>query len=876
MIGIPVPPSRDTERPSRLWRRLVCFFACPGVRSAVENDIDEIFEAIRDERGSDEARRWLRRQALRSIPHFLAEGLFWRRAMWSNILKLGWRNIRKNRSTASINIFGLAIGTAFCILAFLFIRQERSFDSFHDKADRIFLLYHQKPFDGRKAFGTTPPALAPAIDGRIAGIERVVRLAGLGWSSGVPVRESGRVVNLSGVRADSGFFDVFTFPVVAGHPAEALTDPRAIVLRREAARLLFPDVNPVGRVLAVLRDETFVDYTVAGVVDVPRNSSLRFDFVVSLAPDAAQIAKQGWGANNLNTFVLGRPGVSAVRLEADFLRFFERLFAASIVAGEAAFGDHSHPIRALPLRDLYMRSPVVVWLAVQSQQAYSAVLGGIALAVLLIACVNFTNLSLALSSARAKEVGIRKVVGASRGSLLRQFLSESAVTSFLAFGGAVALAALALPAFNALVRTPLALDLAKSWLWLFLMSLGIGFLAGWYPALVLSGFQPAEILRKSLKWMGPRGLSRALVFVQFVVSIALIIISLMMARQMRFMRGRDLGFKAEQVIVVDTGAAMPDPMRTRLVEAFRRGVDHPSLLSVSAVNQYFGSGELYGSSFKVDGEWDRFVTYVVDDDFARTLGVRVVQGRDFSPEFPADQGTSVLVNRTMARLLGYPEPLGRRIDWDGPWTIVGVLEDMHLESFHSEIEPAAFFLRRGNGPLRYILVRVRPENIRQTVGSLERIWTIHGSGFPFVYRFLDDDVDRVFREDGRWAGFARTASLFVVFIACLGAFGLMSLAAVQRTKEVGIRKILGASASAVTVALCREFAVSVGWASLVAWPVAYVFLSRWLRGFAYRSVLRADVFVLGTVLTLAVSVAVVGVRAALAARADPVQALRYE
>lgn len=801
--------------------------------------------------------------------------------MLFSYFKVAYRNLLKYKGQSLINIIGLAIGIAFCILSYIFVRSEHSFDDFHENGDRIYLSYiHGEALGGGKLHGSTPPILAPTIKENIPGIEYIVRVFGWNIKDGTPVRHGSKVFLMRGFYVDPEFLQMFSFPQVAGDPETALKNKHAVVITRAMAKQYFGESDPMGREITVhIRGEDVL-LAITGVVDLPGNSSLQFDFLVPHALRGEW--SRGWGSNNVYTYIQLDRGVSAADMEGRFRNFFAGFFKES-ARGKDYYGSPERPLRLLPVKKLYLNTTIRKWLALRSDPLYSYILSGIALAVLLIACVNFVNLSLGLAAPRFKEVGIRKVVGAGRDQLIKQYLSESILLSFLSLILGIILALTALPTFNRLLERELSFNIQALWGPLLVITVLAGILAGFYPALLLSGFHPIEILKGRLQLKGKRRLSSTLVVLQFAFSIILIIVTVTMSWQMDYMRGRHLGFNADQVVVIDGGGwltGLKEPEMRRVLAQYRQAVDrYPGLLSATMSTMCFGREDLWGTSMQHKDREIICRMYAVDYDYTGTLQMRLVKGREFSPEFPGDRDNSVIINERLMQLLGWDDPIGKVIPTDNKslsGKIIGVFEDSHLRSFHYEVEPAVFHLKRMNGTFRYIFVRTRPGNLPGNLNLLRETWKEAVPYRPFIYSFLDEEVDRVFKEDGRWAGISRYAAVFAILIACLGAFGLISLAVARRTKEVGIRKVFGASQRNIAVLLAGNFSKLLLIGCLIAWPLAFFLLRRWLQDFAYRITLGPFPFIFGSILAFLIALASISIRVFKAARANPVDSLRCE
>ena len=798
-----------------------------------------------------------------------------------NYIKVAWRNILRFKGHSLINITGLAVSLMFCVLAVIFVRYERSFDLFHDNADRIHLLYHQARSSDRKPSGSTPPILAPTIAESITGIERTVRVYGWDLKDGTPVRSQDRTLMMRGFHVDPDFLGMFSFPCISGEKEAALNDPSSMVITRSMAESLFGDQDPLGREVRIQLRDGEKSFFVKSVIRLPKSSSMRFDFLINYQNLVQR--SQHWGANNLYTYILLEKGVTREDMESRLLAFFKDYFKDRAGSGRSHFGSAERPIKLMPLKDMYLNTEIREWLTIQSDPSSSTILVGIALAVLLTACVNFINLSLGISARRAKEVGLRKVVGAGRSQIIRQHLSESLLLTLIALGIGLILAAILVPSFAHLMDRELSFKL-NSLIWpLLAIATVVGTAAGIYPALVLSRLEPHAALKGRFVFKPKNPIGAALLVFQFGISVGLIVATLVMTRQMHHMRKKNLGFDPQQVVVVDGGGTwigMDETAMRRVLASYREAAaQSQELESVTMASMLFVSPSQWGTGYDVDGKEILIRMYAVDYDYIRTIGARMVRGREFSRDFPGDAQNSVMVNQRLVEAMGWDEPIGHsfpaeREDLAGQ--VIGVVGDMHLKSLHHEILPAVFHLQARNGPYRYILIRGQTEDWRGTLERIRSIWKSAAPGRPFQYKFLDDEVDRIFREDQRWADLALYASVFAVLIACMGAFGLISLALTRRTKEIGIRKVLGASEGSILTLMTKNFLVLIAAAAAVACPITYFLLHRWLQNFAYRIELSLLPFVMGTLITTSVIMGSILFKIIRTARTNPVEALRYE
>ena len=776
--------------------------------------------------------------------------------MFRNYLKIAVRNLLKNKVYSLINIFGLAIGIAFCILTLLYVRYEWSYDTFHEKADRIFRVYYVQDKAGdRKIRPATPPALAPALKEEFPAIIRTARFNLMHGTNTVRYGEKSFRARIA--YADPSFFDMFSFPQVVSDSQNLLRDVNAVVITRAMASKYFGRENPLGKTISADRGGgRFRDYTVRGVIEIPANSTIRFDFLAALENIMQGKQASSWQWHALTTYVELSDRARISDLDDPAPAFLETHYAG------------------LPGMKLWFRPLTDVHLDPKVKQA-SAILSGIALSVLLIACINFMNLSVALSSTRFKEVGLRKVVGARRSQLVCQFWGEAILLSIIALFLGIALAELLLPSFNGLVEKDLSISYRNVWVSFLGLALLVGVVSGSYPALALSGSHPVEVLKGRLRIGGAGRFGKGLVLVQFCLSLVLIIATLVMTREMDYIRAKDLGFDLEHVIDVHM-YGLDGAERRRTLDAYRNMVpQYPNLLSMTASQSAIGNeGSGDDSQFE-----HRF--FHVDYDFFETLGMELKQGRDFSRDLASDAEESVIVNETFVRALGWESPIGKSMPPTVRTnkTIIGVVKDFHLASLHHQIKPTAIHLLRPDDPnqsFAHVFIRCRAEDVSATVDLLEATWKEIHPAHPFTYSFLDQDMERQYRTERRWDQMIRYAAVLAIFIACLGALGLTALAVARRTKEIGIRKVLGASVPRIVVLLSKEFTYLVIAANLVAWPAAYYAMTQWLQNFAYRIDLGIGIFVLGGLAVLVIAWLTVSYQAIRAALANPVDALRYE
>ncbi len=801
--------------------------------------------------------------------------------MLRSYLRIALRTLRRRPGYTALNVLGLAVGFACCLLIGLYVEDELSYDRFHADAEALVAVGHRSPFWG--AGLNTPYPLAETLAG-VPGVEHTVRM---GFAAPRPVTvEPGRERHeLRVLQTDAAFFEAFTFPLARGDAAEVLAAPDGAVLTASAARTLFGDADPVGQRLLVERYDEPTPVTVTGVAaDVPTASTIQFDLAISLetVPEHFR-GDENWGNFSYQTY-------ARLRAPADTTTFNPRLrqaLAAALPEGREAGGFFAVPLPSLYLSELHGAD------GFRGQTRYLYLFGSVALFILLIAAINYVNLVTALGAQRAKEVGVRRTLGATRGAVARQHWGESALVSLLALGLAFVLAALAVPAFNGLFDTALALDVGAHGAAVLALSgfvFGVGVLAGTYPAVVLSRFRPVEVLRgRGERGPGAARLRRGLVVVQFALTVALLVATAAVHRQLGYMQAKDLGFDGEQVVVVD----LPARQAARLAEPVREAaLAHPAVLDASVADAVPGRFRVHlglkPEEFSPEAASREDLVQVapakVDAAFVPTLGLRLLAGRSFDAERAGDRQRAHVLTRTAAEAFGWSpaEAVGRPFRVSGGDTpfgeVIGVVEDFHIGSLHHALEPVVLVMESEgfSSSSGLVAARLAPEDVRAGVAHLEAVAARFAPGEPFAYEFLDDAFDAMYRSEER---LARVFGLFAglaIFVACLGLFGLAAFTAERRTKEIGIRKVLGAGVGHLVLLLSKEFAALVAVALVVAGPLAYLAVARWLEDFAYRAEIGPGVFLFAGGLALALALVTVSYHAVRAATADPVQALRYE
>ena len=825
-------------------------------------DLRETYEALAATEGPRRARLWFWREALKSFPGFLRNGLYRKAALVRNDVLLALRNSRRNSLFAVINLLGLAVGMACFILIALWIRDERSFDSFHAAKDRLFLLTIIHPNGGVDP--NVPYALAPRLADEVPEIETFARLFRLGNIQTCAFRaETGqgdvrqfyeRSVSL----VDPSFFSMFSFPFKSGNSETALKSPDSLVLSEAAAAKYFGTADPVGRTLTLNGRS---DLVVTGVISVPANSHLQPDFIAPL-PNRLDT---DWNWRD-PSYILLRDGVSPSAVGAKIASSLNRLHPGPLPG--------TFRVALLPLADIYLGF---------GRRTYVHLFSVIAGLLLLIACINYMNLATACSSSRTKEVGIRKVLGARRGELVRQFFGESLFMAATGLLLSFILVKLGLPLLNSLTGKQLRFsELAATPMTLLVLALwaAVGLIAGSYPALFLSAGRPARAFGTSAAAPGRRSWFRVVTVVgQFTISILLIAGTGAVFSQLRYIRNRPLGLNTDSVVrvpIVPEMIGRYQPLRTTLL-------GNPRVLGVTA-----GQAVPYDEDYKTGGAgltWEGkdpslnpLVRYSIGlPGYVETFGLEIVKGRSFQVDNPADLA-GYLINEEAARYMGFSEPVGKRITfWGVNGPVIGVVKNYHHVSLHREILPQVLTANpRRYDALRFLFVKIAPDGVPDTLDHIRETFRTLFPDAPFESVFLDQEVGTLYEAERRLGRIFRVFTVIAVLISCLGIFGLASFMAEKRTKEVGIRRVLGASVPAVVGLLSKEFSRWLVLANLIAWPVGWLAVHRWLESFAYRAGLSPWIFVSAGMLSALAAAVPVVYHAARAASADPVDSLRYE
>lgn len=867
--------------PYRLFCRLLTRYA----EVPLLGDLQEEFSYISEQKGPRRARLWVWAQLIKSLPFLIKNLIYWSVTMFKNYLKISLRNIIKQKGYSFINIAGLAVGIAVFFLIILYVQHELNFDKHHANAERIYRVIQERPAGesaGKGRFATTPPALAPALREEFPEIVTAARMGVL-----KNILMTGGEKNFMEAELYSAgpqIFEIFSIPFVKGDAKTALNDPFSIVLSERMAKKYFGEKDPMGKILNA--GEKF-DFKVTGVFqNMPANSHLVMDmmipFVTYFQFKFGPAALTEWSDySSFYAYCLLREGTDPKETEKKFPALLDTYkYRDSNI-------ENSRKARYLmqPLTSIHLYSDANGDISsTNSDIKYIYLFSSIAFLILLIACINYMNLATARSVQRSKEVGLRKVVGARRAQLIKQFLGESLIFTLMALIVSIIIILLTLPVFSNFIERDLSFNPVTNphiFLGMVLIILFTGFIAGSYPAFYISAFKPITILRGAFNKRSKGALLRnLLVMVQFSITIILIIGTMIIRSQLHYINNRDMGYDKEQVVVLHVGDAGTRKNFHKNLEAIK-----VELKGNPAVNAVSGSKRLPNNiNFnpinllpgKNPGTYSP--TYAVwgDDEFADLYGIEIIKGRNFSKHFPADAQGAVLINETAARIARWEEPIGKEITYWGNRTgkIVGIMKDFHFHSLHSPIEPLCIYYE----PLYfdYLSIKINTGNVSQTIAHIEKVIKKFSPKHPFEYHFFDEIFARSYQSELRTSKITGTFAFLSIFIACLGLFGLASFTAAQRTKEVGIRKSLGASISNIILLFLKEFAKWVFIANVLAWPVAYYAMSRWLQNFAYRTDIGIGVFILSGGLALLIALFTVGYQSVKAGRANPVDALKYE
>jgi len=801
--------------------------------------------------------------------------------MLKNYLKIALRNIKNHKVYSFINIFGLSVGIACCILILLYVQYELSYDDYHDNADNIYRVSREWfNSDGKTSLhlGHVAPPGGPSLKEKYPEITEMVRFTNLGPL--VKYKEkSFSESRFFGV--DKDVFKMFSWKVLRGNPDTALERPFTMLLSESTAKKYFENEDPMGKTLTLVVQGRNFDVEVTGVFeDTPGNTHVHFDAMLSMASInqafGERFMRTNWGSNNWSTYVTLPNNYDIANLESQMLQFMRDVMNNPMVNTRLHFWK---------LTDIHLHSNLDSEIEQNSDINNIYIFSAVAFFILLIACFNFMNLSTAKSANRAKEVGLRKVVGAYKNQLIAQFLSESILMAVVSLVFALIIVFLSLNQFNAFVNLPLTLDITGNIVLinsLIGIILFVGIISGSYPAFFLSAFKPVKVLKGERSVNSKSSIFRTvLVVAQFGISIMLIVSMGVVSDQLDFVRNKNLGFDKEQLITF----GMTSNMRGKIESIKNQLKDHNNISEVTVSSRIptgrlldSKGGSIGSSSDSLSRITFRLADIKVDLDYFKTFKMEFAAGRDFSEEFATDKQNAFIINENAAKNLGFTTPVeaigvpmryGRKTGH-----IIGVVKDFHFESLRQPIVPIIFYYGALN--FRRMTLKVSPRDMNSTIAYIENIWNNFNPGITFSFNFVDDNFERLYRSDEKLGQIFRVFSILAVVIACLGLFGLASFTAEKRTKEIGIRKVLGGSVSGIVKLLTMDFAYLIIIANIFAWPIAYYFMNMWLEGFAYRTSISIYTFLISGLAAMVIALLTVSYQSIKASIANPVKSLRYE
>lgn len=807
--------------------------------------------------------------------------------MIENYFKIAWRNLRKNKTFSVLNIVGLSIGVACSLLIALYVLDELSYDRYNVNADRIYRIDKQIKFGDFNYNGAgTPAVMGPVFAKDFSQIEHYTRLKA---NPGVVIRKGGESIREDKVvYADSSLFNVFTLEMIAGDKQTALREPHSVVITESVARTYFSSPDVIGKTLLV---NDSLSYKITGVIkDIPRQSHFDFDMFMPLC-DQWQSTDNSWLPTNFVTYLLLKPGIDSRDFEKQMNSRMGQYLAPQLQSklniSQGDFDRAGNYVRCslMPLTAIHLHSHLTDELGINGSIQYVYIFSAIAIFILLIACINFMNLSTAHSANRAREVGIRKVLGGLKNTLIAQFLTESLLACFLSFLVAFGITALLLSSFNHLAgkQIPVSLLFTMPILGgILLLLILVSLISGSYPAFFLSSFQPIKVLKGSLS-MGFRGsgLRNTLVVLQFTISVILMIGTLVIYSQLRYIQNKDLGFNKEQVLTLQNTAALDNNTRAFTNELLRmpgvKNVTSTGFLPVagSRSEQAYITVPAYdGKNFTLMQNWP------VDERYLPTFELQLKSGRNFSPQYPTDS-TAVIINETAAKLFGGAGALNKKLYMLGDlkggklisYTVIGVIKDFNFNSLREQVAPLVLNLQEDKGGMA---VRIGTDNIPALLDQIKTQWASMSASKPFSYTFLDEVFNKQYSADQRTGKIFLLFSILAILIACLGLFGLVTFAAEQRVREIGIRKVLGAPVTGIFALLSKDFVKLLLWSICIASPIAWWAMSKWLQDFAYRISMAWWMFVAVGCMCLLIALITISFQVTKAAVANPVKSLRGE
>jgi len=801
--------------------------------------------------------------------------------MFKNYFKIAWRNLKRNKIYSLINILGLSIGLSCAMLIILYVKDEVSYDRFHSNVGNMYRIVTQaidkNGNKGRKD-PTTGYLQGPRFSQNIPEIKSFVRVQ----SGNENIKMGTEVNDQDLLYVDSTFFDVFSFPLISGNRHTCLKDPSSVVLSEDAAKKQFGTTDVIGKIIMLKDDSVFVPHKVTAVAKkCPQNSSIKFDMLLPIRESKEDAANgENWFNFFLNTFVVLNPHANIQAVESKMNKFYNDDSREAIASLRTKFGDEVDNWKGAyllqPFLDMHLSTelPAQNGLTDASNPMYSYILSGIALFILLIACINFVNLTVARSVKRAKEIGIRKVVGSDRRQLITQFLGESFLLCTIAFALAVLLVELVLPVFNNLSNKALALSYlfdAKLIAGYFLLFIITSLLAGFYPAIVLSGYSPVQTLYSRFNLAGKNYLQKSLVVLQFALASFLIIATFTIYKQFKFLTNEKLGYDDTDLVIVHHDFKTHGQAWLFKNELLK----DPDIISVAPRN-----GGQWGTVAKLSNDTTiQFDYETVDEAYLPTLKIPLTAGRNFSPDFPSDSSNSILVNESFVKQAGWKKPIGQVLNFwydnQKKYSVVGVVKDYHFQPMNQKIGPQVFTMKKDNN-YGMVYIKIKPNSAAASLQTIQKTFKKLFSLSPYAYTFKNEENLKSYEAEAKWKQIMMFGAILTIFISCIGLFGLSVLATEKRTKEIGIRKVLGASVQGVVSVLSKDFLKLVFISLVIAIPAAWMTVGKWLENYPYRISLSWWLFASAGILVIMIALITVSFQAVKAAMANPVKSLRTE
>lgn len=880
-------------RPPKWADVLLKLFCSEHVIETLQGDLYELYEKRRNKSSKLKADYSFVGDVISSIRPFALKRFLRTKnsnnmSMFKNYLKVGWRSLLKNKMYSAIKIGGLSVGIAAGLLIALFVIEELSHDQDHPNGEQIYRLINviTDPANPEK-WTSHQPMVARMLKEQFSEIEESARLiphSGWSFAGSNQVRRADRVQNTyeeGFAYIDQEFLDIFQPKMVYGDRASALVNPNSIVITKKKAEKYFPGENPIGKTL-ILDEVDDRPWEIGGVIEDPAdNQQFPYDFYLTLTGEEFWNGEQtNWCCSNYIVYLKLHETANPDALEEKMVQLFKESFVPYLKERGDQFADNVEKYREYdlqPVKDVYLYSEGIGSSTKRSDIKIVWMFSAVALFILLLACINFINLSTAKSANRAKEVGLRKVVGSFRMDLVKQFLTESILVTALATVLGILLARLIIPLFNIISGKTLVMPFEE--LWFYPSAIGlvliIGFIAGIYPSFYLSSFSPIDVIHGKLsRGAKTSTLRNVMVIFQFTCSIILIVSSVVVYKQMHFILNKDLGYDKEQVVIIE-GA---NTLRDKLNLFQNRLLEDPNVLNVSASNYL----PISGTKRDQNGFWNEGKSAIdksvgaqvwrVDDDYAATLGMNIIQGRDFDKASTRDS-LSLIINETMAKELGLKDPIGARIENWQTWTVIGVIQDFHFESMRGGIGPLAMALGRFGSN---VLVKVQTENMKETLEDVSTVWDEFMPAQPIRYSFMDNEYASMYEDVQRMGDVFSSFAILAIIVACLGLFGLSAFMVEQRIKEISIRKVLGASAQLIFRLLTSNFLKLIFISLLIAIPVSVVLMNEWLSDFEYRVELSWTIYLFAGLLITTIAILTISFESIKAALVNPVKGLRSE